>query len=87
MSHYPEIEGEKTSYYRHRIRSFDLADKNGEEKWTTYIFVYNLYAKFAPEHIKRIKEVVDLIPDPLAHPFSSTTVLSDYQGTPNSQTS
>ena len=85
--HYPEIEGEKTSYYRHRIRSFDLADKNGEEKWTTYIFVYNLYAKFAPEHIKRIKEVVDLIPDPLAHPFSSTTVLSDYQGTPNSQTS
>jgi hypothetical protein len=83
--HYPEIEGEKTSYYRHRIRSFDLADKNGEEKWTTYTFVYNLYAKFAPEHIKRIKEVVDLLPDPLAQPFSPTTVLSDYQGTPNSQ--
>jgi hypothetical protein len=38
-----------------------IEENNGEQKWTTCAFIYNLYTKFARDHIKCIKEVVDLL--------------------------
>jgi hypothetical protein len=75
--HYPEIDGENTSYYRYRIREFSCGDKDGEERWTPYTFVYNLYTQFAPMHIERIKKVVDLLPEPLLQSFNSASLLDD----------
>src|SRR5271155_1179652 len=79
--HYPEIDGENTSYYSYCIRDLSCRDKDGEERWTPYTFVYNLYTQFAPMHIERIKKAVDLLPEPLSQSFnsafSSATMLDD----------
>ena len=40
--HYPVIE-DKTTFYRHPIRTFDFTDQDGREKWTAYKFVKNVY--------------------------------------------
>ena len=41
--HYAVIEGQKTTFYRHTIRKFDFTEQDGEEKWTAYKFVKNVY--------------------------------------------
>ncbi|KIW58786.1 hypothetical protein PV05_03283 [Exophiala xenobiotica] len=79
--HYPEIDGDKTSYYRHRIGVYHVEHQDGMEKWTTDTFVYNLYSKFAPEHIKRIKKVIGELPDPLSQSFGLNNSQPDSQET------
>ncbi|KAK5069418.1 hypothetical protein LTR51_008668 [Lithohypha guttulata] len=76
--HYPVIEGEKTTYFRSSIREFSYADKNGQDRWTSYTFVRNLYTQFAPDHLRRIKEAIDRLPDPLSQSIDtiSTSNLS-----------
>ncbi|KAK5069076.1 hypothetical protein LTR70_010755 [Exophiala xenobiotica] len=64
--HYPEIEGENTTYFRTSIREFSYADKNAQDRWTSYTFVRNLYTQFAPDHLQRIKEAIGRLSDPLA---------------------
>lgn len=59
--HYPVIKGEATSFYRHRIRSFDFADSEGREKWTAYQFTKNVYDLWMPDHFRRICSVIDAI--------------------------
>ena len=65
-AHYPEIEGEKTTYFRSSIREFSYADKDAHDRWTSYTFVRNLYTQFAPDHLQRIKEAIGRLPDPLS---------------------
>jgi hypothetical protein len=40
--HYPVIEDQKTTFYRHPIREFSFAELNGKEKWTAYRFTKNV---------------------------------------------
>ena len=56
--HYARTEGDKITLHRHLIRSFDLRDQNGKEKWTTYHIVRKIYDKFAPIHLERIRGAV-----------------------------
>ena len=79
--HYPEIDGESTRYYRHLFRSFDCRDKDGEERWTSYTFVYNVYTQFAPQHLAAIRTTINQLPDPLARSLDSTTTLEDAEET------
>ncbi|OJD26982.1 hypothetical protein ACJ73_01616 [Blastomyces percursus] len=60
--HYAVIEGSKTSFYRHPIRTFDFTELDGREKWTAYTFTRNVYDKWAPDHLKRIHSAIDAIP-------------------------
>src|SRR5256714_414314 len=85
FGHYPEINGEKTSYYQHSIREFICGDEDGKERWTSYTFVYNLYTQFAPKHIERIKKVIDLLPEPMSQSFHLATALNDSQETLSQQ--
>jgi hypothetical protein len=41
--HYPVIDGEKTTFYRHAIHTFDFTALDGKEKWTAYKFAKNVY--------------------------------------------
>jgi hypothetical protein len=41
--HYPVIEREKTTFYRHPIHTFDFTALDGKEKWTAYKFTKNIY--------------------------------------------
>jgi hypothetical protein len=63
--HYPVIHGDKTTYYRHPIYSFDFTTLNGKEKWTAYRFTKNVYNIWMPAHLKNICSAIDAVPDNL----------------------
>ena len=46
--HYPVIEGDKTTFYRHPIHKFDFTALDGKEKWTAYDFTKNVYDTWMP---------------------------------------
>ncbi|KAI4125960.1 MAG: hypothetical protein LQ347_005163 [Umbilicaria vellea] len=71
--HYVLINGKDTSFHRHRIRNFDITNQNGEDRWTSYKFIRNVYNIFAPIHLERICAAVNDFPDPevfLVEPLS-----------------
>ncbi|KUJ06351.1 uncharacterized protein LY89DRAFT_703031 [Mollisia scopiformis] len=61
--HYPVVDGNKTTFYRHPIRKFDFTELDGKEKWTAYKFTKNVYDIWMPTHLKRICSVIDALPD------------------------
>ena len=60
--HYPIIEGDKTTFYRHPIDRFDFTARDGKDKWTAYKFTKNVYDTWMPKHLERICSAVDEIP-------------------------
>ena len=60
--HYPVIDGNKTTFYRHPLRKFDFTELNGREKWTAYRFTKSVYNIWMPTHFKRICSVIDDLP-------------------------
>ena len=63
--HYPLIDGNKTTFYRHPIHKFDFTALEGKEKWTASKFVKNVYDLWVPAHFKRICSVIDELPPDL----------------------
>ena len=63
--HYPEIDGDTTTYHRTAIRAFSYADNNAQERETAYKFVWNMFTIFAPAHLKRLKDAISCLRDPL----------------------
>ena len=78
--HYPVIEGDKTTFYRHPIRKFDFTD--GDEKWTTYKFVENVYDNWMPILHKKICSAIDDLPAGINFDLSQSASFS--QPTPQS---
>ena len=64
--HYPIIDGNKTTFYRYLIHTFDITALNGKDKWTAYKFTRNLYDLWMPTHFKRICSVIDEFPPDIA---------------------
>jgi hypothetical protein len=60
--HYPVINGENTTFYRHAIHTFDFTALDGKEKWTAYKFTKNVYSIWMPTLLKRICSVIDALP-------------------------
>jgi hypothetical protein len=60
--HYPLVDGDKTTFYRHPIHKFDFTAMEGKEKWTAYKFTKNVYDIWMPGHFKRICSVIDTLP-------------------------
>jgi hypothetical protein len=63
--HYPIIDGEKTTFYRHPIKEFSFTSEEGKDKWTSYKFTKNVYDIWMPTHLKRICSVIDKLPSDL----------------------
>jgi len=61
-SHYPVIDGNKITFYRHPIRKFNFTELNGRKKWTAYRFTKSVYNIWMPTHFKRICSVIDSLP-------------------------
>jgi len=59
--HYPVIDGNNTTFYRHPIRTFDFTELDGKDKWTAYIFTKNIYDVWMPKHHKLICSAIDKI--------------------------
>ncbi|MCJ1403780.1 hypothetical protein MMC11_007003 [Xylographa trunciseda] len=60
--HYPVINENNTTFYRHSIHTFDFTALDGREKWTAYKFTKNVYDVWMPEHLRRICSAIDAIP-------------------------
>jgi hypothetical protein len=60
--HYPIIDGNKTTFYRHPIHTFDFTALDVREKWTAYKFTKNVYDIWMPTYLKRICSVIDDLP-------------------------
>lgn len=71
--HYPEIDGDRTTYYRSAIREFTYADNDARERVTSYTFVWNIYTRFATDHLRRLKEAISRLRDPLLPSGNSST--------------
>jgi hypothetical protein len=59
--HYLVIDGDKTTFYRHPIKKFDITSEEGKDKWTSYKFTKNIYDIWMPTHLKRICSVIDAL--------------------------
>ncbi|EXJ89914.1 hypothetical protein A1O3_02981 [Capronia epimyces CBS 606.96] len=63
--HYATVEGDKVMFYRYLVRSVALASSAASSAWKeTHDFVREIYAKFYPEHLGRIKNVLAQMNDP-----------------------
>lgn len=62
FGHYPIIDGEKTTFFRHEIHQFGFQGLDGRDKWTAYKFTKNLYDHWMPMHLQRISSAIDLLP-------------------------
>ena len=72
--HYPEIDGDKTNYFRSDIKQFCYASSDGQERWTSYSFVWNVYTQFATQHLKDIQEAIRCLKEPQRSVSSHTLV-------------
>ena len=78
--HYLVIEGDKTTFYRHPIRKFDFTD--GDEKWTAYKFIKNIYGYWMPQLHEKICSGIDDLPASINFDLSQSASFS--QSTPQS---
>ena len=72
--HYARTKGEKITFYRHQIRSFDISDQDGKERWTTYHIVRKVYGYFAPIHLQRIRDALEQLATGLSFELSSASL-------------
>ncbi len=75
--HYPVIDGKKTTFYRHPIKTFDFTSEDGKEKWAAYKFTKNIYDIWMPTHLKRICSVIDKLPPDLDFEVSEQSELGE----------
>lgn len=73
--HYPVIEGDKTTFYRHPIRQFYFTD--GEEKWTAYKFTKNVYDIWMPILHEKICSAIDDLPADISFDLSQSVFFSE----------
>lgn len=77
--HYPIINEDEVTFYRHPIHKFDITSLDGKEKWTAYKFTKNVYDIWVPNHFKRLCSVIDELPskpDWVVPPLSAGTGFS-----------
>ncbi|KAJ9661325.1 hypothetical protein H2198_002068 [Neophaeococcomyces mojaviensis] len=60
--HYPVINKDKTTFWRHLIRKFDFTETNGAEKWVAYTFTMNVYDMWVTPHFRMICSAIDDLP-------------------------
>lgn len=65
--HYAEIDGPRTTYYRHEIVNFAFRCPCGRDKWLAYQVVKNIYDLWVPDHFQKLRSVVDALPAPSGH--------------------
>lgn len=75
--HYARVEdGDKVTFHRYKLRSFDISDQDGKERWTAYHIVRKIYDYFAPIHLQRIRDAIEQLSTGLSFELSSASLES-----------
>lgn len=80
--HYVLIDGKNTYVHRLLIRTLDILEQDGKDRWTAYKYTVSIYKDFAPIHLDRITSATDELPDPevfIVHPLSHPSQEDDTQ--------
>ena len=80
--HYPVIEEDKTTFYRHPIHEFSFTAQDGKEKWTSLRFVKNVYDLHSPKLHTLICSAIHDLPANISFDLSQSASFS--QSTPQS---
>lgn len=83
--HYALINGDKTTFHRYLIRSLDLTEQDGKEKWTAYNFTRKVYDHFAPIFLKTIRDAISHLREPESESFMSIANSENESGLADSQ--
>lgn len=75
--HYVLIKGKQTLFYREPIDELIFTRKDGQEKWTPYMFTRNVFDIFYPIHYERICSAIDQLPNPEDFAVESFSQQSD----------
>ncbi|KAL2045855.1 hypothetical protein ABVK25_012005 [Lepraria finkii] len=75
--HYPVIEEDKTTFYRHPIHKFSFTALDGKEKWTAYKFTKNVYDTWMPKLHKLICSAIDDLPAGINFALSQSSAVSE----------
>ncbi|KAL8909885.1 MAG: hypothetical protein Q9171_004798 [Xanthocarpia ochracea] len=78
--HYPLIEEDKTTFYRHPIHEFSFMALDGKEKWTAYKFTKDVYDAWMPILYTRICSAIEALPAGINFDLSQSAYFS--QSTP-----
>lgn len=70
--HYPVIERDKVTFYRHPIHEFSFTALDGKEKWTTYKFTKNVYDHYSTKVHKLICSAIDDLPTGISFDLSQS---------------
>ncbi|EMC97234.1 hypothetical protein BAUCODRAFT_32978 [Baudoinia panamericana UAMH 10762] len=73
---------EDFEYFRYGIANFNFTPYDGRERYKAYSFTKNLYDKFAPQHLARIREAVSRMADPVPRTglsFDASEITLDYE--------
>lgn len=62
--HYPEIDGDRTTFWRETVKVITLADN--EDNWKCGQFTLNVCQTFAPKLLSRLRDTIDQLVDPVA---------------------
>ncbi|KAL6240884.1 hypothetical protein RBB50_012143 [Rhinocladiella similis] len=76
-AHYPEINGDNTTYWCDRIKELNFGDEKGKERWKCYQFTLNVCQYFALPLLERLKTVIDQLPDPDSQRLEPSTSFDD----------
>ena len=59
------------TFHRYLIDRFDMAFPDRQKRWTAYNFTLQVYSKFLPAHLKRIRHALPKLNDPRQQSFAS----------------
>ena len=83
--HYPVIEEDKISFYRHTIRKYSFTEQNGKEKWTAYKFIKNVYDYHSLKLHKLICSGIEDLPAGINVNLSQSASLSQSESQSSQQ--
>ena len=62
-AYWPEIDGDQTTYWRGYSKDFSIGNDEGRHKWASYQFTVNACQLFGLPLLKRLRDVIDEVPD------------------------
>lgn len=77
-AHYPEIDGDKTTYWRETLKDFSISNDKGKDRWVCYHFTLNVCQKFALPFLKRLQAAINTLPDPITQQTGLVATFDEF---------
>ncbi|KAJ9653655.1 hypothetical protein H2198_007166 [Neophaeococcomyces mojaviensis] len=84
-AHYPEIDGDRTTYYRDLLEVVSFWSDAGRKRWFCYQFTLNVCQMFALPFLEQLKSTIDELPDPIELLQQLAPTVDEEMSIPNSE--